>query len=118
MHGNRGKIRQCTLVPAFTKISRSPEGKVTIVWNQQVQTDRTIPNNKPDIIIHDNEKGTYITNSCCNFRRQRCDKKKKALMILQYKDLATEMQRERERERERESCVCVCVCVCGMLKQE
>jgi hypothetical protein len=26
-------------------------GKVTILWNQQVQTDRTIPNNKPDIII-------------------------------------------------------------------
>jgi len=24
-----------------------------------VQTDRTIPNNKPDIIIRDNEKGTY-----------------------------------------------------------
>ena len=33
-------------------------GKVTILWNQQVQTDRTIPNNKPDIIIRDNEKGT------------------------------------------------------------
>jgi hypothetical protein len=25
------------------------------LWNQQVQTDRTIPNNKPDIIIRDNE---------------------------------------------------------------
>ena len=31
------------------------EGKVTVLWNQQVQTDRTIPNNKPDIIIRDNE---------------------------------------------------------------
>jgi hypothetical protein len=31
-------------------------GRVTILWNQQVQTDRTIPNNKPDIIIRDNEK--------------------------------------------------------------
>jgi hypothetical protein len=30
--------------------------KVTILWNQQVQTDRTIPNNKPDIIILDNER--------------------------------------------------------------
>ena len=29
-------------------------GKVTILWNQQVQTDRTIPNNKLDIIIRDN----------------------------------------------------------------
>jgi len=29
-------------------------------WNQKVQTDRTIPNNKPDIIIRDNEKGTCM----------------------------------------------------------
>ena len=35
-------------------------GKVTILWNQQVQTDRTIPSNKPDIIIGDNEKGTCM----------------------------------------------------------
>jgi len=34
-------------------------GKVTVLWNQQVQTDRTIPNNKPDIIIHDNEKACW-----------------------------------------------------------
>jgi hypothetical protein len=26
-------------------------GKVTILWNQQVQTDRTIPSNRPDILI-------------------------------------------------------------------
>ena len=32
--------------------------KVTILWNQQVQTDRTILNNKPDITIRDNEKRT------------------------------------------------------------
>ena len=31
-------------------------GKVTILWNQQMQTDRTILNNKPDIIIQGNEK--------------------------------------------------------------
>ena len=34
--------------------------KVTILWNQQVQTDRTTPNNKPDIIIRDNENGTCM----------------------------------------------------------
>ena len=33
---------------------------VTILWNQQVQTDRTLPNKKPDIIISDNEKGTCM----------------------------------------------------------
>ena len=41
-------------------VETSQRGKVTILWNQQVQTDRTIPNNKPDIIIHDNEKGTCM----------------------------------------------------------
>jgi hypothetical protein len=34
--------------------------KVTIQWNQQVQIDRTILNNKPGIIIRDNENGTCI----------------------------------------------------------
>jgi len=37
-------------------VKTSNEGKVTILWNQQVQTDRTIPNNKQDIIIHGNKK--------------------------------------------------------------
>jgi hypothetical protein len=39
-------------------VQTSQGRKVTILWNQQVQTDRTIPNNKPDIIIRDNEQGT------------------------------------------------------------
>jgi hypothetical protein len=52
-------------------VVKSQGGKVTILWNQQVQTDRTIPNNKPDIIICDNE------NRHCNLSRQICDKKKK-----------------------------------------
>jgi hypothetical protein len=43
------------------KIRRtSHEGKVTILWNQQVQTDRTIPNNKPDIVIRDNKKAACM----------------------------------------------------------
>jgi hypothetical protein len=45
-------------VPKSVVISQ--RGKVTILWNQQVQTDRTIPINKPDIIIRDNEKGTCM----------------------------------------------------------
>jgi hypothetical protein len=28
--------------------------------NQLVQTDGNIPNNKPDILIRDNEEGTYV----------------------------------------------------------
>ena len=35
-------------------------GKVTILWNQQLRTDRTVPNYKPDIIMRDNEKRTCI----------------------------------------------------------
>jgi hypothetical protein len=34
-------------------------GNATILWNQEVQIDRTIPNNKPDI-IRDNEKRTCM----------------------------------------------------------
>ena len=41
-------------------VETSQGGKVTILWNQQVQTDRTIPNNKADVIIRDNEKGTRM----------------------------------------------------------
>jgi len=35
-------------------VATSYEGKVIILRNQQVQTDRTIPNNQTDIIIRDN----------------------------------------------------------------
>ena len=41
-------------------VETSQGGKVTILCNQQVQTDRTIPNNKPVIIIRDNEAGTCM----------------------------------------------------------
>ena len=34
--------------------------------NQQVQTDRTIPNNKPDIIIRGNEKGACMLIDVAN----------------------------------------------------
>jgi hypothetical protein len=33
-------------------------GILIILWNQNVQTHRTFSNNKPDIIIRDNEKRT------------------------------------------------------------
>ena len=41
-------------------VETSREGKVTILWNQQVQTDRTISNNKPEIIIRGNERETCM----------------------------------------------------------
>jgi hypothetical protein len=59
--GNRGEIRQRTLVGPFTKICRNKsEGKVATLWNHQVRTDRTIPNNKPDNIIRDNKQDTSM----------------------------------------------------------
>jgi hypothetical protein len=57
-------------VPKSVETSR--EGNVTILWNQQLQTDRTFPDKKSDIIIRDNEKGTCV-NRCCDLRRQKCD---------------------------------------------
>ena len=41
-------------------VETSQEGKLTILWNQQIQADRTIPNNSPDIRVRDNEKGTCM----------------------------------------------------------
>jgi len=34
-------------------VETGQEGNITILWNQQMQTDTTIPNNKPDITIRD-----------------------------------------------------------------
>jgi hypothetical protein len=38
----------------------SQEGKINILWNPHMQTNRTIPSNKPDITTRDNEKGTCM----------------------------------------------------------
>ena len=67
-------------------------GKATILWNQQVQTDRTNPNNKPDIIIRDNEKGTCMLIDVAISGDGNVIKKE-AEKILKYKDLTTEIQR-------------------------
>jgi len=53
-----GKKRWYEHTPKSVETSQG--GKVNILWNQQVQTDRTIRNNKPDIIIRDKEKGTCM----------------------------------------------------------
>ena len=57
------------------------------MWNQQLQTDRTIPNNKPDIIIRDNEKGTcLLIHADVAISEDRNVIKKEAENILKYKD--------------------------------
>jgi hypothetical protein len=67
-------------------------GKVTILWNQQVQADRTVPNNEPDTIIRDNQKGTCMLIDVA-IPGDRNVIKKEAEKILKYKDLITEIQR-------------------------
>jgi len=72
-------------------VETSQGGKVTILWNQQVQTDRTIPSNKPDIIIHDNEKGKCMLidvaiSGDINVIKKETEK------ILKYKDLTIDLQ--------------------------
>jgi len=67
-------------------VETSLGGKVTILWNQQIQTDRTIPNNKPDITILDNDKGTYMLIDVV-ISGDRNMIKKEAEKILKYKTL-------------------------------
>ena len=73
-------------------VERSQGGNVTILWNQQVQTDRTIPNNKPDIIIRNNERGTCMLIDVA-ISGDRNVIKNEAETILKYKDLTIEIQR-------------------------
>jgi hypothetical protein len=76
----------------LTSIETSQKCKVTILWNQQVHTDRTIPNNKPDIIIRDNENRTCMLIGVA-IPGDRNVIKKEAEKILKYKDLTTEIPR-------------------------
>ena len=73
-------------------VETSQGGNVTILWNQQVQTDRSIPNNKPDIIIRDNEKITCMLIDVAIWGDRNLIEKE-AEKILKYKDLTIEIQR-------------------------
>ena len=57
-------------------VATSHENKVDILRNQQVQTDRPIHNNKPDIIILDNEKGTCVLMDIAISDIGKCSRKK------------------------------------------
>jgi len=93
MQGNRGTIGHNTLVRTSNKINGNRPGRQR---NHTVEstnaTDRTIPNNKPDIIIHDNEKRTCMLidvalSGDINVINKEAEK------ILKYKDLTIEIQR-------------------------
>jgi len=80
----------------YEHVSKSVEtvqgGKVTTLWNQQIQTDRTIPNNKPGIIIRDNENGTCMLIEVAILGDRNVIRKEDE-KILKYKDLTIEIQR-------------------------
>jgi len=65
---------------------------ITILWNQQIQTGRTIPNNKPAIIIRSNEMGTCMLIDVA-ISGDRNVIKKEAEKILKHNDLTREIQR-------------------------
>jgi hypothetical protein len=62
------------------------EDGVTIVWNLQVRTDRTILNNKLDIIIRDNKHGICMLIDVAILGDRNMNKKE-AENILKYKEL-------------------------------
>jgi len=73
-------------------VETSQGGKVTILWNQQIQTDRTTPNNKPDIKIRDNEKGTcMLIDVAISGDRNVTNKEAQKIKTLQWKYSACEM---------------------------
>jgi len=85
MQGNRSRTGQKQWYEHVPKSVETSQG-VTILWNQQVQTDRTISNNKPDIIIRDNEKRTCMLIDVA-ISGDRNMIKKEAEKILKYRTL-------------------------------
>jgi len=74
-------------------VETSHEGKATILWNQQVRTYRTIPNNKPDIKTRDTKEGT-CTLIDVTISGDRNVIKGKAAKIWKYRELIIEIQRK------------------------
>jgi len=78
----------CNHVPKSAETS--PGGTLTTLWTRQAQTGRTIPKNKPDIIIRDNDKGTCLVIDVAVSGDDRNVVKKEAeeilcVQTLQYK---------------------------------
>jgi hypothetical protein len=72
-------------------VAASNEGKVTTLWNQQVQTDRTIPSDKLYIVTRDNKQGIRMVIDVTIYGDRNVIKKE-AEKILKYKDLIIEIQ--------------------------
>jgi hypothetical protein len=75
----------------FNNNNNNNNNKVTIPWNQQIQTDRTTPNNKPDIVIRNYENETCMLIDVA-IPGDRNVIQKEAEKIFKYKDLTIEIQ--------------------------
>ena len=92
MQGNMVKLENEYRYGHVSKsVETSHEGEVTVLWNQQVRTDRTVRNNKPDIKIFDNKQGTCMSIDVAGPGHSTMIKIE-AEKILKYKDLKTEIQ--------------------------
>jgi len=91
-HTNQALNLGIIIIIIIIIVETSQGGQVTILWNQQVQTDRTIPNNKPDVIIRDNEQGPCMLIDVA-ISGDRNVTKKEAEKILKCKVLTIEIQR-------------------------
>ena len=65
---------------------------INILWDMYVLTDRKVPHNKPDIIVHDENTGEcHIIDIavlvCQNVTRKEAEK------ITKYRDLSIELQK-------------------------
>lgn len=66
--------------------------KVTVMWDTQIQTDRHIPGNKPDIVIKDKITKTCLIIDVAIPADENVNQKE-AEKILKYKDLEIEITR-------------------------
>ena len=57
-------------------VESSHDSKVSILWNQQVRTDRIIPKNKQDITIRDNKQGTCMLIDVAIPGEEKCDQER------------------------------------------
>ena len=74
----------CENVPNSVELRH--ECKVTLLWNQELRTDGTIPNNKPVIKIRDDKQRTCMFIGVA-IAGDRNVVKKEAGRILKFKDL-------------------------------
>lgn len=67
-------------------------GPITIIYNQPIHTDRTIPANKPDIILKDHQNKKCLIIDVAVPADHNVDRKE-AEKILKYRDLSIEIKR-------------------------